>query len=289
MTSIRIWATAARPKTLILVLCPIMIGTVLSLSRGYFHPPILALTLLTGLGIQISTNLANDYFDFLKGADTKERLGPLRVTQAGLVSPTSMKKAVISSLLLTAIIGSFLLWQGGMAAALLLAASLALSVAYTAGPFPLAYLGLGEVFVFAFFGPIATGFTTYLQCKAFYLDAFIAGIGPGAIATAVIIVNNLRDVEQDLLANKKTLIVRFGKAFGKWEYACCFLLAALTPLFFFHSHPLALLSLVFLLPALKQLRTVISSYDPIQLNLCLAKTAQLTFVYSVLFSFGWMI
>lgn len=289
MNSLQIWITATRPKTLCASISPVILGSILAFSEGAFQPLIFFFTLMTALGIQISTNLANDYFDFIKGADTKDRKGPLRVTQAGLTSLPTMQKAILLSLIFTALAGLYLIFQGGLFIACLLILSLLLAILYTAGPCSLAYLGLGDLFVFCFFGPVAILGTYFLQTKHLSLAPLLVGFGIGAISTAIICVNNLRDVAEDALVNKKTLAVRFGKTFVKIEYLFCLILAALIPFFFLSTHPFSLFSLVFLFPAIFCLRTVFTYKDPKELNNILTKTGQLLIIYTVLFSLGWIL
>ncbi len=288
IAAFRLWTTAIRPKTLAASISPILIGITMALSDGYFHGTLCWMTLLTGLGIQISTNFANDYFDFLKGADTAERKGPIRPLQAGLLSLKTMKAACFLSFLFTTLCGCYLVWHGGIAIAFLLAISLLLGVIYTGGPFPLAYLGLGDLFVFVFFGPIAVASSYYLQTHYFSSTLWIAGVGPGAISTAILVVNNLRDIEEDRLSQKKTLLVRFGKTFGKIEYIALMTLAFFTPFFFVKDHPLSLLACLFLIPAFPLIRAIASRHVQTY-NLILAKTGQVLFLYSFLFCIGWMV
>jgi 1,4-dihydroxy-2-naphthoate octaprenyltransferase len=229
MKPLRIWILAARPKTLIASVSPVVIGTALALKEGFFHPITFFCTLFAALCVQIGTNFANDYFDFLKGADTSQRKGPLRVTQSGLVSLKAMRRAIAIIFLIAILFSIPLIWKGGVPFAALLSLYILLGIIYTAGPFSLAYLGLGDLFVLFLYGPVAVFFTFYLQTSLFSLKAFIAGVAPGALSTAIILMNNLRDVEEDLLAKKQTTIVRFGKTFGKVEYLSVLLLAAITP------------------------------------------------------------
>lgn len=276
--TIAVWVQAARPKTLSASLCPVMIGFMLAMRDGFFHFPTIFFTFLAALGIQIGTNLANDYFDFVKGADTSNRKGPVRVTQAGLVSPTAMKQAIFICFFLTALFCCFLVYRGGIYIALLSMLSLTLGLAYTAGPYPLAYLGLGDLFVFLFFGPIATAGTYYLQAQHFSFPALFAGIGPGLLSVAILTVNNLRDIQEDLLARKRTLCVRFGKRFGQYEYLSAILLAALTLT--------PLLSFVFLIPATPLIRAVFKAPEPQAFNPLLQKTSLLLFLFTALFFFN---
>src|ERR1700722_13267145 len=218
MASIAVWVQAARPRTLILSASPVIIGTLLALSAGPIKLSLFLFTLFTAVAIQIGTNLANDYFDFIKGSDTSARKGPTRVTQAGLVAPDAVKRAFIIVFSVAALLGLFLIWEGGILFALLLAVSILLGIIYTAGPFSLAYLGIGDFFVLLFFGPIATCATYLLQTHQFSYDALYAGIAPGMLSWAVLMVNNLRDIEEDRLAGKKTLCVRGGRSLGRALY-----------------------------------------------------------------------
>jgi 1,4-dihydroxy-2-naphthoate polyprenyltransferase len=291
MHPVRIWLAAARPKTLIASLSPVLLGTTLSLSDGVFHPWVLLLTLLTALGIQISTNLANDYFDFLKGADSIERKGPLRVMQAGYVTRTKMQRAITLSLILSFLLGCPLIYRGGAVVACLLVLSLALSLLYTAGPYSLAYLGLGELFVIVFYGPIAVSGTYYLQTLCFSKEACLAGLSTGCIATAILIANNVRDIEEDRKAHKKTLPVRFGKTFGMIEYVAMLFMALLPILFFYRSHPFSLLTFLIFIPAFPLMRAMLSEkiHTPALLNQIFAHTGKLLFLFTLLFCIGWML
>ncbi len=289
MNRVKVWALASRPKTWVISFSPVLIGTTLALSEGLFNGTLFTFILCTALAIQIGTNLANDYFDFIKGADTHERKGPKRLTQSGLVSPTSMKRAMIYAFALAAFCGAFLIWKGGLIIAGLLVISIFFGILYTGGPFPLAYLGLGEVFAFTFFGPIATAGAYMLQTGKWSADTFLAGVGPGALCTGIMILNNLRDIDEDRKAKKKTLAVRFGRTFGKIEYFAV-LLGALIPLFHFYpSHPFSLLGLLILLPGLPLMRAVAANSEPEMLNHLFGKTGQLLWLYTLLFCIGWML
>jgi 1,4-dihydroxy-2-naphthoate polyprenyltransferase len=289
MNRVQVWVHAARPKTLVISISPVIIGATLAISQGFFNSSLFLFTLLTALAIQIGTNLANDYFDFIKGTDTKERKGFMRVVQAGLVAPTKMKRVMIATFAIACLIGCYLIWEGGLAIALLLALSVTLGVLYTGGPFPLAYLGLGEVFAFLFFGPIAVLGTYYLQTGTLSKEALIAGLSPGAFSMAFLIVNNVRDIDEDRLANKKTLAVRLGKTFGKCEYLFSILLALIPVLFFYTEHLFLLLALLILLPAIPLMRMMVSNQDPRLLNHLFAKTGQLQWLFTLLFCIGWLL
>jgi 1,4-dihydroxy-2-naphthoate polyprenyltransferase len=289
MNRVQVWVYAFRPKTLVIGISPVVMGVTLALSQGAFHPFLFLFILLTVLAIQIGTNLANDYFDFIKGADTQERKGFMRVTQAGLVTPITMKKAVIATFGIACLCGSYLVWEGGLPIALLLAVSIALGILYTGGPFPLAYLGLGELFAFLFFGPIAVLGTYFLQTGTLSKEAFVIGISPGAFSMAFLIINNVRDIEEDRLASKKTMAVRFGKTFGKCHYLFSLLLVLVPILFFYPDHPFSLLTLLILLPTIPSMRVMVNHQDPRLLNQLFAKTGQLQWLFTLLFCIGWML
>jgi 1,4-dihydroxy-2-naphthoate polyprenyltransferase len=289
MNRVQVWVYATRPKTLVISISPVIIGATLAISQGVFNPSLFLFTLLTALGIQIGANLANDYFDFVKGADTKERKGFMRVVQAGLVAPTLMKKVMVATFAIACLLGCYLIWEGGFAVALLLALSIALGILYTGGPFPLAYLGLGELFAFLFFGPIAVLGTYYLQTGALSKEALIAGLSPGAFSMAFLIVNNVRDIDEDRLAGKKTLAVRLGKTFGKCQYLFSILLALFPVLFFYTAHPFLFLVLLILLPAIPSMRAMVNNQDPRHLNHLFAKTGQLQWLFTLLFCVGWLL
>ncbi|QZA58704.1 1,4-dihydroxy-2-naphthoate octaprenyltransferase [Candidatus Rhabdochlamydia porcellionis] len=289
MHTIQIWTLAVRPNTLIASISPVLIATTMAIKIGNFDWLIFLCTMCTALGIQVTTNLANDYFDYLKGADTYQRKGFMRVTQAKLVSHKAMRQAIIISMLLTLLSGIYLMIIGKALIACLLIISLCLSILYTAGPYPLAYLGLGELLAFIFFGPIAVSGAYYLQIGSLPLEALLAGIAPGAISTAILIVNNVRDINEDRLVNKKTLAARFGKSFGKWEYLFCLLTAFGSLFFFYNSHPFALCTLLCLLPAGMLVKTMFTHKSPMELNLLLIKTGQLLCLFTALLCIGWML
>lgn len=289
MNRVKLWTLASRPRTWVVSFSPVCIGATLALSHGIFDGIIFLLTLCGALAIQIGTNLANDYFDFIKGADTHERKGPQRVTQSGLVTALQMKRAMILAFAIAVLCSTYLIWKGGIIIAGLLAISILCGMLYTAGPFPLAYLGLGEVFAFTFFGPVATAGTYFLQTQLWSLQAFLAGVAPGLLCTAIMILNNLRDIDEDRKANKKTLIVRFGRTFGKIEYIAV-ILGALAPLYaFYPTHPFSLLSALILLPFIPLLRAVLSTPQPAILALLFKKTGALIWLYTLLFCIGWML
>jgi 1,4-dihydroxy-2-naphthoate octaprenyltransferase len=286
---IKIWIQAARPKTLSAAICPVLIGSVLAYSENCWSLITFLFTLLTALAIQIGTNFANDYFDFRKGADTAARKGPQRIMQAGLVTTSQMKRAIFAIFFLAALLGIYLIIQGGVLFAFLLGLAIALGILYTAGPFSLAYLGLGDLFVLVFFGPVATLGTYLLQTQKFSLDAALVGLGPGALSWAILLMNNLRDVEEDRIAGKKTLCVRGGLKLGKSLYLFCVLCAFLLPLIWIQEHPFVLLASLISLMAFPLARQTLKNSDPEVFASLFVKTALLLPIYTLLFCLGWLL
>ena len=224
-----VWLLAVRPKTLPAAAAPVLIGSGLAALRGVFSP-LPALAALAGaVSIQVATNLANDYFDFVRGADTADRVGPVRVTQSGLIPPQRVLRATSVALGGAAVVGGYLVWVGGVPILVIGLFSLACAVGYSAGPFPLAYHGLGDVFVFVFFGLVAVAGTYYVQALTFTSESLLAGAGVGALSTAVLVVNNLRDVGTDARAGKRTLAVRLGVGWTRAQYVLLLSLAASAP------------------------------------------------------------
>ena len=282
----RIWLLAMRPRTWIASISPVLLGVVIALNEGIFNPLLFLFTLLTALGIQITTNLANDYFDYLKGADTAERKGSVRVMQAGLVKAHKMRFAILLSCLITLSFGLLLIYRGGITIALLTFSSLILAFLYTAGPFSLAYLGLGELFVLLFYGPVAVSATHYLQTLRFSLQAALAGLSCSLFSTAILIANNLRDYDEDKRAHKKTLVVRFGRTFGKMEYSFSLLAAPLLPFLYLKERPFLWLTTLILLPVFPLLCTLFKreEYDVV-----FKQTGKLLWLFTFLTCLGWML
>ena len=210
---------AARPKTLSAAAAPVFVAAGLAGAHGTYRAlPALA-ALVGALLIQIGTNLANDYYDFLRGGDTEQRVGPVRVTQAGLIPPKQVWWGMFLTLSVALLVGLYLVSVGGWPIVWIGLASLICAVAYTGGPYPLAYHGLGDPFVFVFFGPVALGGTYWVQALALPGDALMAGVGIGALNTAILVANNLRDLDTDAAAGKRTLAVRIGRFGSRIEYA----------------------------------------------------------------------
>jgi len=285
---IRLWVEASRPKTWVASLAPVWLGTSLGIKEGCFSFLIFFLSLFTALTLQIGTNLTNDCFDFLKGAYTLLLKGPRRVTQAGLISISLMKKAMVVSFIVAFLLGSCLIFVGAflqkeyMSAlflGMLLILSICLGVGYTIGPLPLAYLGIADFFVLFFFGSIPTVAIHYLQTQIFSWEIFIIGLSPGLLSTAILTVNQLRDREEDRLCCKKTLSVRWGECFSKIEYSLCVCVGIFLP--FFYGYYLPLLTII---PAFPLFKKVWMIEEKRELNLVLEQTGKLLLHFCILFS-----
>ncbi len=222
----RIWLSAARPKTLPAAAAPVVLGTAFAIADGAFHAGAALCALAGALLIQVGTNFANDAEDFARGSDTAARVGPKRAVNEGWVTAAQMRTAAALAFGAAFVSGLFLVWRGGLPILALGLVAIASGYAYTKGRYALAYTGLADVFVLVFFGPVAVGGTYFVQALALPPHVLVAGFGPGALATAILIANNVRDVEQDRAADKRTLVVRFGRSVGVGLYAACFAIAA---------------------------------------------------------------
>ena len=283
---------ASRPKTLPAAVAPVLVGTAMAAADGACVASIAIAALLAALAIQVGTNFANDYFDFLHGADTPDRKGPTRVTQAGLVSLVGMRWAITLSFFIAAALGLFLVYHGGWPILLIGVLSILAGIFYTAGPRPLGYIGLGDILVLVFFGFVAVGGTYYLQTGSINALVLLAGAGPGLLSTAILAVNNLRDRETDLQTGKRTLAVRFGSRFARGEYLVTILAAAALPVvlcLLTRAHYLSLLAVVGLLPVVPALRRVMQGATGPALNVTLAATGRALFLYSLAFAIGWLL
>ena len=272
---LRVWLLAARPRTLTAAVAPVLVGTALAARAGALRPLIAAACLLSALFIQIGTNLANDYSDFKRGADA-ERVGPQRVTQSGLVAPFQVKRAAWVCFGVSALLGLWLASVAGPVILIIGALSVASGWLYTGGPWPLGYHGLGDVFVFVFFGLVATCGTVYAQAQTISRDALLAGAAVGALATAVLVVNNLRDRVTDARVGKNTLAVKLGAGAMRAEYVGLLALGFALPLFLGRPWPLLALPLA-VPPLLRVFRE-----DGARLNPALGETAKLLLAVSAL-------
>jgi 1,4-dihydroxy-2-naphthoate polyprenyltransferase len=284
------WLLAIRPRTLPAALGPLIVGNVLALGVEGFSLLTAFVIISCGLLLQISVNLANDYFDNIKGVDTHERLGPLRMTQAGLISPKQMKKAMITSLMCALFVGVYLIEIGGWPIGLLAAASLLAVICYSGGPYPLASHGLGELTVFIFFGLVAVVGSVYLQTGATSHEAWLLGAAIGSLNAAIMLVNNTRDISTDAKANKRTLAVRLGLGQARVLYqTLVYLPYGITISAFLMGFlpgfavSLSGLSLIYA----RSLSRRFHELSAAELNPILAQTALLSFGFSLLFSLGW--
>ena len=225
----RVWLLAARPKTLPAAVAPVVVGTAVAVAVEGFHLLAALAAGAVALLLQVAANLANDVFDARRGADTAERLGPMRVTQGGLVPPERVLAATGLTLGLATLVGLYLVWRGGWPILALGLLAIAAALAYTGGPLPFGYRGLGELFVFLFFGLVAVAGTAYVQARELTGLAVAAGVPMGCLAAAILAVNNLRDIATDRAAGKRTLAVRLGPTGTRVEYALLLAAAYLTP------------------------------------------------------------
>lgn len=289
---VSVWVMAARPKTLAAAIAPVIVGTAMASAAGGMYLPAALVALCGAVFIQIGTNFCNDYCDYLKGADTEERIGPTRAVQAGLVSPGAMRKATVFVFGLAGVACAYLVYRAGWPLAVIGVLSILCGIAYTAGPVPLAYVGLGDLFVLVFFGPVAVGGTYYVQALHLPAEVLVAGLAPGLISVGLLTVNNLRDVEQDRVAGKRTLAVRFGSAFARGQYCTAITLACVLPLVLYvwtGRGAVSVATLALFLVALPAMRTVRRENAGVELNGALVQTARLLVLYCIVFSVGWLL
>ena len=230
MTPLAAWILAVRLKTLPAALAPVIVGSAIAWAEGGFDGITAIAALAVALLLQIGANLANDVADFRRGADTPDRLGPVRVTQSGVLTPHQVTAATIAVLTVAIIPGLYLVWRGGLPLALFGVLAIVAAVAYTAGPKPFGYHGLGEVFVFCFFGPVAVVGTAYAMTQTVTPLMVVASIPMGCLIAAILVVNNLRDIDTDRAAGKRTVAVRIGVDATRREYAALLVEAYAAPL-----------------------------------------------------------
>lgn len=288
-SKIRIWIRAARPQTLPAAFVPVLVGGVLAWHDGMFHWLASSVALTCALLIQIGTNFANDYYDFVKGADTETRIGFERATATGLITSEQMKRATILTMAMAFFIGLYLVWHAGWIILLLGVSSLLFGVLYTGGPYPLAYNGLGDLFVFLYFGLVAVMGTYYVNALQWSADSFWAALAIGSLTVNILVVNNLRDIEQDRKAGKNTLGVIFGEHALRWEYLIMLIIAVAIPFYFYLelSYSLSIFLPLLSLPAAGYLlRIVWKEKKKERFNRVLERTAQFMVLYGMLFSAG---
>jgi 1,4-dihydroxy-2-naphthoate polyprenyltransferase len=289
--SARAWLLATRPKTLTAAAAPVLAGTAAAHAAGGVAPlPALA-ALLGAFLLQIGSNFANDVYDYEKGSDRADRLGPVRAVQAGLIRPAAMKRGMLVVFALALLVGVYLVGVAGWPIVVIGLASIASAVAYTGGPYPLGYNGLGDVFVFVFFGLVAVGGTAFVQVGSVPLPAWLGGVVLGLLAVNLLVVNNVRDADTDVLSGKRTLIVRFGRRFGYAQYATALVVAAVMPfvLLGLGFSAAVLAPIVAVLPGLRIYRGLVRADSGPAYNRLLGATAGVLFVYAVLWSLGVMV
>jgi 1,4-dihydroxy-2-naphthoate octaprenyltransferase len=296
------WVMAARPQTLPAAAAPVVVGSALAVHESVFRPlPALAALLGAAL-IQVGTNFANDYYDAIQGADTDDREGFTRVTQSGLIAPDRVRQATYLTFALAVLVGAYLVYVGGVPILLVGIASVVSGLAYTGGPYPLGYHGLGDVFVFVFFGVVAVTGTFYVQAAAVASGAFPLWIQPGtipqvavvaslpvaAISTDILVVNNVRDLETDRRTGKNTLAVRLGYRFSRVQFVGLLLIAYAVPVWFWLTgrSPAVLAPLLTLPYAASVARTVLTRTDGDALNPALEATGKLLAAYAACFAVG---
>jgi 1,4-dihydroxy-2-naphthoate polyprenyltransferase len=284
----RIWISATRPRTLPAAVAPVIVGSALAWHDRAFDGAAAALCAGFALLVQIGTNFANDYYDFVKGADTAARVGPQRAVAAGLIAPATMKRAMVAVFAAAFLVGLGLIAWGGPWLIAIGVASIVCGYAYTGGPWPLGYHGLGDVFVFVFFGLVAVGATYFVQTGRLTLDAVLAGAAVGALAANILVANNYRDAATDAAAGKRTLVVRFGRGAARAQYDAALVVALAMPVVFFVRGygawclaPLALAPL-----AWSHGRRLNETASPAELIALLGDTGKLLGLYALLFAVG---
>ncbi len=288
VSKLRLWLLAARPKTLPAAVGPVLVGTAVAFRDGLFQPVLAFLALLGAVLLQVAVNFANDYFDAKNDIDSENRLGPVRVTQAGLIAPNEVKRAMMLTLILAALLFGGLAVVGGPVLIAVGILSILSALAYSGGPYPIASHGLGELFVLIFFGPVAVCSTYYLQAGHFSLFSLVVSLIPGLLVTEIMVINNLRDIPTDRVAGKRTLAVRLGREKTILFFRALLLLTYIIPLLLialglgtgkelliFASAPLAI-----------TLFNEVKTFTGCLLNETLARTAQLSFFASFAFSLG---
>jgi 1,4-dihydroxy-2-naphthoate octaprenyltransferase len=300
----RAWVMAARPQTLPAGAAPVVVGVGLAVHAGVAAPLPALSALLGALLLQIGTNFANDYYDAVNGADTEDREGFTRVTAGGLIEPAQVKRAMIGTYALSVVVGLYLVAIGGLPILVVGLTSIAAGVAYTGGPYPYGYRGLGDLFVFVYFGVVAVAGTYYVQAVTTVdaglfpmgipagtlpLSAVVASLPVAGLSTCILVVNNIRDIETDREAGKRTLAVIFGYRFSRLEFLALLGMAYVVPIVFAldsaYGLP-ALAPLVTLPLGVSIARTVLTEQDGDALNPALERTGQTLFAHALLFAAG---
>jgi 1,4-dihydroxy-2-naphthoate octaprenyltransferase len=285
------WALAARPKTLLAAFVPVLVGSALAISVHQFFLPYSIAALICAVLIQIGTNYTNDLYDHLKGADNQNRKGPQRALASGLISVKEMKFGIALTFGFSFLIGLYLVYHSGWIILVIGIVSIAAGFIYTAGPFPLAYKGLGDIFVFVFFGIVGTMGTYYLHTTEFTLLSFLISLPVGAVTTNILVVNNFRDIEEDRAAGKKTLAVYIGRSLTRLQFILFLLLCYIVLIILFAQYNFS--SWIFLpfttLPFAALLIKMLFKFSGTELNKTLELTAKFSGLYGLLFAIGLII
>lgn len=298
MSKLKPWILAARPKTLGAAIAPVLVGSVLGWKlSGQFCVWLMLDTLAACMCLQIATNLFNDALDGLKGSDTKERLGPVRITASGMMAPRTVLKVAAGVLLLATLLSLPLVWYRGWPIVAIGIPSLYFCFGYTGGPWPLAYRGLGEFFVVLFFGLVAVTGSAFVQSGHWYFEAIIAGFQVGMLSTVLIAINNLRDIEEDTKTGKRTLAVRFGKRFARWEIRGLMIAAVLFSVYWalrlcfgdYRFVSAGVLTMAFAPLLVGPISRDINREPSSALNKTLAKGGALLMLFSILFCVGLLV
>lgn len=285
------WILASRPKTLLAAIVPVLIGTSIVSFETKVNVLAAAVALICSILIQVGTNFVNDLYDFLSGADNESRKGPTRALAAGLISVGEMKFAIILVFMITFFLGLYLVYISTWITLLIGLLSIFAGIAYTAGPYPLAYNGLGDVFVFLFFGIVGTVGTYYVQVVDISALVLWASIPVGALITNILVVNNYRDIDEDREVGKNTLAVKMGRKFTRYQYLIFMILSYLilfVVYFTFNNNFFVFLPLL-TLPIAIRLIKMIFLYKGEELNKTLELTAKLSAYYGLLFAVGILI
>ena len=287
---LKVWIDAARPRTLPAAVAPVLVGTALAWHDHALLWPAALACLAFALLVQIGTNFANDYYDHIKGADTVGRVGPRRAVASGWVAPEVMKSVMMIVFMAAFFVGLTLLKFGGWPLLVIGVASILCGIAYTGGPFPLGYNGLGDVFVFIFFGLVAVCTTYFVQAGEVSTSAIICAVGVGLLAANILVVNNYRDVETDRLAGKRTLVVLFGRRFARLQFGVSLLVALTIPVHLLRMgfSPLVLLPVALAPLAWRHVKRLAAADSSAELIALLGDTGKLLALYAVLLSAGVM-
>ncbi|MEI6757290.1 MAG: 1,4-dihydroxy-2-naphthoate polyprenyltransferase [Chlorobium sp.] len=281
---------AIRPKTLPAGAVPVILGSALAAADGKFRILPALVALICALGIQVATNFINEIYDFRKGADTAERLGPTRTVAAGIISEKTMIRVSVALVCAVFLLGLYLVYLAGWPILLVGLLSLLFAWGYTGGPYPIAYSGLGDIFVFIFFGLVAVGGTYYVQAHDLFFPVLVAAVAPGAFSVNILLVNNIRDIDTDLKVGKMTLPARIGAAHARQLYVILTVLASLVPVLLFLNgySPWAMLSLLSVPLSVGMTKKLYRS-EGRELNDVLAGTGKLMTLHGLLFAAGLLI